>query len=172
MRESHNLSHWMSSVKLLMWHIQSNSNITLILKMLCQKPRCTTKMWNKKRNNNLNITTLQQNALTCHNINLRFVKHPKVRLKRPAETYCFCSRFILFAKFKGFYIFNLTNILLIKLTIWNFCLEGWCVFSVRSHRLWWEYWQYHHSCLPIEFHLACQPCSSVCECILQAFVLQ
>ena len=27
----------------------------------------------------------------------------------------------------------------------------------------WEYWQYYHSCLWIEFHLAFQPCSSVCE---------
>ena len=46
-----------------------------------------------------------------------FFKYPKVRFKQPAETTCFCSRFISFTKLKGFLnmacIFNLANIFLI-----------------------------------------------------------
>ena len=44
------------------------------------------------------------------------VKYPNVRFKRPPETSCFCSRFLLFAKCQGFFnmacihVFNLTNI--------------------------------------------------------------
>ena len=51
------------------------------------------------------------------------------------------------------------------------CLEGSCVFSVGSHSL-FVLTVSIHSCLWIEFHLAFQLYSSVCECILQASVLQ
>ena len=37
-----------------------------------------------------------------------------------------------------------------------------CIFS-WIHRLWGNYWQYQHSCLWIDFHVAFQPCSSVCD---------
>ena len=74
--------------------------------------RVITKMWNKKRDNNLNIfiTAANCNDLpTCNDlrrlifitllkfISMVFVKYPKVGFKRPAETACFCSRFILYS---------------------------------------------------------------------------
>ena len=63
------------------------------LKKLCRKPRVITKMWNNKSNNNLN-TLYYCNKMQCRlaNITLEnlyqmvFVKYPKVKFQRPAET--------------------------------------------------------------------------------------
>ena len=102
-----------------------------------------------------------------------FVKYPKVRFKRPADTSCFCSRLILLTKFKS--LFGMWHVYLILLTFINiiaskavavyFQLDP-IVYDGNADSI------ITHDCLWKEFHLAFQPCSSVCECIHSIQVLQ
>ena len=95
-----------------------------------------------------------------------YVKYPKVRFKIPADLLCLLT-------LKVSLIWHAYNLILLTPIASNSKLEflPWSLLCIFSQII-MKYWQYHHSCLWIEFHLAFQSCSSVCECILQAFVLR